>query len=60
MTGNELLTSRQVAKRLETTERTVLREIKRGKFPNAFKVGWSWRIPKSDLDDYVRKARAPD
>ena len=57
MTGDELLTSRQVAVQLKTTERTVLREIARGRFPNAFKVGLSWRIPRRDLDDYINNKK---
>lgn len=57
MSEDELLTSRQVAGQLKTTERTVLREIARGRFPNAFKVGWSWRIPRADLDAYINKQK---
>lgn len=57
MTQDELLTSRQVADQLRVTERTVVREIARGRFPNAFKAGRAWRIPRSDLSDYINKRK---
>lgn len=57
MTGNELLTSGQVAQEMGVTDRTVLRWIERDYFPNAFKAGWTWRIPRSDLTEYIAKQK---
>jgi excisionase family DNA binding protein len=59
--GRAFYFTEEVAKKLAITKRSVQRMCKRGDFPNAWKAGRSWRIPKSDLTKYVdaQKARAP-
>jgi excisionase family DNA binding protein len=53
----------EVAKILEVTPRTVINLIYRSHFPNAHKVDPSrsnshYRIPKSDLEDYLHYQRS--
>ena len=51
-----LLSTRKVASQLALSERTVLRMIRRGDFPGAFRAGGrAWRIPEADLEAYVEK-----
>lgn len=60
-----LLSAQEVATQLRINDRTVLRLIERGHFPDAFKAGRAWRIPEADLKAYVeeqkreRQAAAP-
>lgn len=49
----------ELAEELRVSERTIRRMIKRGRFPHAFRVGRSWRIPRRDVAE-LQKARAPD
>jgi excisionase family DNA binding protein len=50
MTLNDVMIEMQVSKR------TMLRWLKAGQFPNAFKIGDGktshWRIPRSDVEDF--------
>lgn len=46
------LTTNEVADLLRTTEVTVQRWIKKGKFPNTVQVDRMIRIPVSDLEPY--------
>lgn len=52
-----MLNVQEIAAQLRVHQRTVLREIKRGHFPGAFRVGRVWRIPASDLRAYVERRR---
>lgn len=40
----------EVANKLKTPYFRVIRMIKRGELPGAYKVGWGWVIPESALD----------
>jgi excisionase family DNA binding protein len=52
-----LLSAQEVASQLRVSDRAVLDMIYRDDFPNAFKAGRAWRIPESDLEEYVEKQR---
>lgn len=45
----ELLTSKQLAKKLNVSISTALKNCRRGLYPGAMKVNGKWLIPKSDL-----------
>jgi excisionase family DNA binding protein len=52
-----LLTAKDVARRLNISERTALRLLARGEI-EAFKVsGKIWRVEEAQLEDYIRRAR---
>jgi excisionase family DNA binding protein len=53
---DELLSTREVAKRLKLCRVTVQRLMRRGEIP-AVKVGRSWRVRRSALEDRLRDAR---
>lgn len=62
MTGeDELLTTREVAKALRITSRTVVNYCLAGEFAGAFKLSGApnspWRIPRSAFDAYMEKQR---
>lgn len=38
---------------------TVTKMLRRGDFPNAFLSGGRWRIPASDLDEFMKTRRPP-
>jgi excisionase family DNA binding protein len=57
--SEELLSTREVARRLGVTRRQVQRLAKSGRLPNAFKVGKTWVVPQRDVVK-LQKARAPD
>lgn len=44
----------EIASKIKVNSNTVIRWIKDGYFPNAFRVGSSWRIPRIDLENYIR------
>jgi len=43
----------EVAKKVMVNGNTVTRWCSKGYFPNAFRVGSSWRIPRVDLENYI-------
>lgn len=45
----DYLTTREAAKLLGITVTQVLRNIRRGLYPSARKLGWMWTIRKEDL-----------
>lgn len=53
------LTVAQVAYRLGSDVWTVRRLIKRGRFPNAFRVDVNgpWRIPPADVEEHIARMR---
>jgi excisionase family DNA binding protein len=57
--SQKLLSTAEVAEKLEVTRRQVQRLCKSGSLPNAFKVGYAWVVPQRDVVK-LQKARAPD
>lgn len=55
MRKGELLSAVSAASHLQVHRRTILRFIRRGYFPNAFKAGQAWRIPKADIEEWERQ-----
>jgi excisionase family DNA binding protein len=53
-TEGEILTIREVAAYLKVTERTIYRLAAEKKIP-AFKVGGTWRFPRSEIDQWIRQ-----
>ena len=43
----------EIAKKVKVTDNTVTRWCNKGYFPNAFRVGSSWRIPRTDVENYI-------
>ena len=43
----------EISKKVKVTDSTVTRWLNKGYFPNAFRVGSSWRIPRIDLENYI-------
>ena len=56
MTEEEMLTVKEVAKRLRISHTTVIRLIENGEIQNVLRVGNQYRIPRKSLDDYIRTA----
>lgn len=58
---NAILNVDEIAYRLNVDRNTILRWIKEGNFPNAFKARpvqrARWQIPQSDLDAYIERRR---
>jgi len=54
--GGEILTIPQAAEYLQVCDKTVRRLISNKQLP-ASKIGKSWRIKKSDIDDYLMETR---
>ncbi len=52
-----LLTVDEVAGRLRTCHKTVLRLIQRREFQQAFRIGRRWRIPDPDVLAYLARCR---
>lgn len=50
----EILTIKEVAAYLKVTERTIYRLAAEKKIP-AFKVGGTWRFPRSEIDQWIRQ-----
>ena len=50
-----LLTTDQVAERLEVTPRTVRRYIQEGQFGNVFRVGGQLRVPEGEVERFVAR-----
>jgi excisionase family DNA binding protein len=53
----EIFSLEQVAKKLNVSERTILRQIQAGKLVG-FKVGRTWRFREEALEDYIRGQEA--
>jgi predicted DNA-binding transcriptional regulator AlpA len=49
---SELLATTDVAERYGVTVSAVARWCRRGRFPNAWRLGRAWVIPASDLEDF--------
>jgi excisionase family DNA binding protein len=45
----------EIAKKVKVNSNTVTRWCNKGYFPNAFRVGSSWRIPRADVENYIRQ-----
>jgi excisionase family DNA binding protein len=43
----------EIANRVKVNGNTVTRWCNKGYFPNAFRVGSSWRIPRTDVENYI-------
>lgn len=43
----------EIAKKVMVGGNTVTRWCSKGYFPNAFRVGSSWRIPRTDVENYI-------
>ena len=54
MENNDILNLKDVMKLLDVGKNTLYRLLKSGDI-NAFKIGKVWKIPKSSVDDYVRR-----
>lgn len=54
--SNEILTIQQTASYLQVCEKTVRRLIARKELV-ASKIGKSWRVKKSDIDEYMIRTR---
>ena len=52
----KLLTLSQTAEKLQLTEETLRRLIKKGDFPG-FKIGGSWRVDQKDLESYIEEKK---
>jgi len=52
--GKEIMTVNDVAEYLKISVITTYRLVQDGKIP-AFKVGRSWRIKRSDLNEFIEK-----
>ncbi len=50
----EILTIKEVAAYLKVTERTIYRLAAEKKIP-AFKIGGTWRFPRSEIDQWIRQ-----
>jgi excisionase family DNA binding protein len=55
--AGEIFSLEQVAKKLNVSERTVIRQIQAGKLVG-FKVGRSWRFRAEALDKYIEGQEA--
>lgn len=57
MSGDGILSTWKVGRKLGVHGSTVRRMIYRGEFPRAFKVGRVWRIPAVDVAEYIEARR---
>jgi excisionase family DNA binding protein len=51
---SDILTITEVAEYLKVAERTLYRLAAAKKIP-AFKVGGTWRFPRADLDEWIKR-----
>ena len=56
MMSNEIMTIQQTAEYLQVCDKTVRRLISKQEL-YASKIGKSWRVKKSDIDDYLLQTR---
>lgn len=54
------LTTCEVARILRVHRNTVSKMLGAGRFPNAFRLGNQWRIPRADVDAVVSSGRSGD
>ncbi len=54
----DVLTVDEIAEYLRVSRATICRWCGTGKLP-AFKIGKSWRVQRSDLEEYIRYQRGP-
>ena len=54
MENNDILKIEDVMKLLDIGKNTLYNLLRNGDI-NAFKIGKVWKIPKSSVDDYVRR-----
>ena len=55
--GTDDLTVEELADDLRIHRKVAERYVRGGQFPNAFKVGRDWRIPRSDVEAYKAARR---
>lgn len=55
--GGASLSVKEVMKALNCHENTVWNYLQRGSFPNAWKLGRTWRIPTKDLESFIAARR---
>ena len=55
--GTRLLTTRQVAKQLSVTPRTVALWLREGELPGIKINGYTWRVRESDLEEFIESRR---
>jgi excisionase family DNA binding protein len=56
MTEENMLTIKEITKRLKVSHNTVIRLIETGQIKNVIKVGNQYRIPESSFNEYLKKA----
>lgn len=54
MSGDEILTVKELADYLKIAEKTAYRFVAEGKIP-AFKVGSAWRFKKDEIDAWIKR-----
>lgn len=54
---NDPLTVTEVAEEWRVSRPAIHARIMEGVFPNAFRVGSTWRIPRQDIEDYLERQR---
>lgn len=54
--SNEIMTIQQAAEYLQVCDKTIRRLISRKEL-SASKIGKSWRVKKSDIDEYLLQTR---
>ena len=53
----EIMTVSELQMFLRCSEKTALSLLKDGSFPNAFRIGKRWRIPKTDVVAWTHKQK---
>lgn len=56
----DVMKASELAKILKVNSNTIARWINNGHFPNAFRAGKSWRIPRIDVENYIRQQTEKD
>ena len=54
-TGSKLLTSAQVAKKLQVSAKSLYNWMDEGKFPKSVRIGYMHRWRECDIDDWLAK-----
>lgn len=50
----DIMTTKEVADKLKIESGTVSKWCLEKKFPNAFRAGRNWRIPRADVEAFIR------